>query len=65
MTSAIIHDTAIGFFPTVAETFDRFMASADDAGVERDFAASVFADALRGEACSRALVESTCGIEFL
>lgn len=65
MKRIILHDLDDGTFPSVKEVYDRFIHGAADAGVERDFAAFVFADALAGDACSRELVEETCRVEFL
>jgi len=50
---------------TVEAVFDRCMASADDAGVPRVDAASIFAQALAGDAVWRELIEDTCDCEFV
>ncbi len=49
----------------VETVFDRFMQSADDAGVSREDAASIFAQALAGDAGWRELIEETCDCAFV
>lgn len=61
----ILHDTENGSFPNVQTVRERFQCSAADAGIDGNLAASVFADALAGDAAARELVEATCGVEFL
>jgi hypothetical protein len=51
---------------TEADALRRFLEGARDAGVDdADFAASVFADAVAGDADARELVEATAQVIFL